>query len=380
MTRVVVLLLCAALLSGCDNPVDGVLGGSDDVLGPQLPAADVLPVPGPTYVEEVQMGKPRLIIHAPGHTTAVRRGWEAAWRPDGTVLVLGSSWARVLDPATGAWLSGRARIGEYGVTPEALTTLGGPAGRVLVYDAALAGVRKLTVPSAAAETDQIDGLDAEFQLHGRPYTLGGVTFVEWGINSEDDTRTDHGLFRIEGEEITQALRNEPLVRLWPSFDGAALLAIMQDNGEDEDCGGCKVEQKIVELDPDTGEIAADYGMPPGYARAWRISSLDKVDRTVVVQFVVRPGESGGSYQTWTYDGSWHRLAEAGDTRSRFQAGGVMAWSGDTGEPNQPFTLTWTPASGESVVLRDPSSPCPEDETFGPVCPTISLPGSLLPLD
>lgn len=378
MTRVVLLLLCAALVAGCDNPVDGVLGGSDEVLGPQLPAADVLPVPGPTYVEQVQIGRPRLVIHTPEHTTAVRSGWEATWRPDGTVVVAGSSWARVLDPATGAWLSGRARISEYGVTPEALTTLGGPEGRVLVYDAALAGVRKITVPAASAETDQL-GEDAEFQLHGRPYTLGGATFVEWGVNSEDDTRTDHGLFRIEGDRITQALRNQPIVRLWPSLDGAALLAIMQDNGEDEDCGGCKVEQKVVELDPGTGEVAADYGMPPGYDRSWRISTLDKVDRTLVVQFVVRSGESGGSYQTWTYDGSWTRLEAAGDTRSRFQVGGTIAWSGDTGEQNRPFTLRWTPDSGEQVVLQDPASPCPEDESYGPVCPTISLPGSLLPL-
>ncbi|MBM0125289.1 hypothetical protein [Pimelobacter simplex] len=378
MTRVVLLLLFGALLAGCDNPVGGVLGGSDDVLAAQLPAAEVRPVPGPSYVEEVQVGRSRLVVHTPLHTTRVKGGGETAWRPDGTVLVLGSSWARVLDPATGAWLSGKVRVGEYGVTPEALTTLGGRPGRVLVHDAALGAVRRITVPSAAAETDQL-GQDAEFQLHGRPYTLGGATFVEWGVNSEDDTLTDHGLFRIEGDEITQALRNQPLVRLWPSLDGAALLAIMQDNGEDEDCGGCKVEQKVVELDPDTGEVAADYGMPPHYDRGWRISALDKVDRVVVVQFVVRSGESGGSYQTWTYDGSWHRLEEAGDTRTRFQVGGTIAWSGDTGEPNRPFTLRWTPESGQPVVLRDPAAPCPEDASYGPVCPTVSLPGSLLPL-
>lgn len=368
-------VLLVPLLAGCS--------GSEPVLDPDLPAVEVRAVPGPSYAEQVLLGRQHLLVHAPGHTTRVDRGWEAVWRPDGSVVVLGSRWARVLDPATGEWRSGRVRIGEYGITPEALTTLGGRGrgeGRVVVNDAALASSRKVVIPESAAESDQIDGPDAEFQLHGRPYTLGGVTFVEWGVNSESDTVTDHGLFRVEGERITQALRNEPLVRLWPSIDGSALLAIMQDNGEDEDCGGCQVEQKVVELDPDTGEIAADYGTPPGYTRDWRISSLDKVGRVLAVQYVVREGESGGRYQTWTYDGSWHRQTASGDTRTRFQAGGTLTWAGDTGEPNQPYDLIWHPSSGPAEVIRDRATPCPTDDTDWTACPTVSLPGSLLPLD
>lgn len=353
------------------------------MLGPVLPAAEVRPVPGPSYAEQVPLGRRHLLIHTPTHTTRVDRGWEAAWRPDGSVLVLGSSWARVLDPATGAWLSGRVRIGEYGLTPEALTTLGdgggagsGATGRVVVHDAALATARKITIPATAAESDQIE--QGEFQLHGRAYTLDGVTYVEWGINSEDDTLTDHGLLRVQGERITPALRNRPLVRLWPSHDGSALLAIMQDNGEDEDCGGCQVEQKVVELDPATGEIAADYGTPPGYTRDWRISALDKVGRVLAVQYVVRDGESGGSYQTWTYDGDWQRQRASGDTRTRFQAGGTMTWAGDSGEPHLPYELVWRPLSGPAQVLRDRDEPCPTDDTDWTACPTVSVPGSLLP--
>jgi hypothetical protein len=340
----------------------------------------VRPVPGPAYAEQVLIGRSHTLVHTPTHTTRLARAPDVVWRADGTAIVVGGARARVLDPATGRWLSGRVRVGEYGVSPEALTTVG-PRNpdRVTVYDAALGDPRTIEVPAAEAETDQL-GEDAEFHLHGRPYTLGGVTFVEWGVNSENDLLTDHGLFRIEGDRISQALRNEPLVRLWPSADGGSLLAIMQDNGEDEDCGGCSVEQKVVELDPRTGEIAADYGMPPGYDRAWRISGLDKVGTTVVVQFVVRTGESGGAYQTWTYDGAWRRLAEAGDTRTRFQVGGEIAWSGDTGEANLPYDLTWAPASGSVEIIRDRSTPCPTDKTDWTACPTVSLPGSLLPLD
>ncbi|MDQ6525806.1 hypothetical protein RB608_19475 [Nocardioides sp. LHD-245] len=375
--RLVLVVLGVVHLGGC-GPVGS---GGDPVFDPGLPGADVVPVAGPAYVEQVLIGRQHTLVHTPAHTTRLAGAAEVAWRADGRAVVVDGFDAFVLDPDTGAPVSGRVPVGEFGLTPEALTTTRTehPA-RVLVYDAALGDVRRIDVPAAEAESDQIGGLDAEFHLHGRPYTLGGVTFVEWGVNSEDDTLTDHGLFRIEGDQVTQALRNEPLVRLWASLDGSALLAIMQDNGEDEDCGGCSVEQKVVELDPATGEIAADYGTPPGYSRSWRISALDKVGGRVVVQFVVRSGESGGSYQTWTYDGSWHRLVAAGDTRTRFQVGGAMAWAGDTGEPNRPFDLSWTPSAGSVQVIRERSTPCPTDRTDWTACPTVSLPGSLLPLD
>lgn len=363
------LLLVAVMLGGC---------GTDDVTSPAGPGAEVRAWPGPSYAEVTLNGTPHTVVHTPTRRTRIPGAAEVIWRADGRAVVVTEGKARVLDPATGRWLGKSAEVSTPGLTPEALTTLD-PASptTVRVLDPNLAETRTIDVPTTSVETDQL-GEDAEFQLHGRPFTLAGVTWVEWGVNSEDDTRRDHGLLRIDGDTITESLHNEPLVRLQPSTDGSALLAVMQDNGEDEDCGGCQVEQRIVELDPESGDIAADYGMPPGYTRDWRIAAMDRVGDRVAAQFVVRRGESGGEYQTWRYDGDWHRVGAGTTARVRHQEGGSLEWTGDSGEESSPFGLVWRPSSGRAQTLRDRRTPCPTDATEWTSCPEITAPGALLP--
>ena len=48
---------------------------------------------------------------------------------------------------------------------------------------------------------------------------------------------------VEDGQAAEVLRNQPVVDLLPSSDGAALLMLTQDNGDDETCGGCVVRQR-----------------------------------------------------------------------------------------------------------------------------------------
>ena len=139
--------------------------------------------------------------------------------------------------------------------------------RITVYDLDLSHPRTLDVPDSAVETDQLEEGWATFHLYHPAYTLDGVTWALWDINSEDDFRTDHGALRLEDGEAVEVLRDQPVVDFLPSSDGAALLMLTQDNGDDETCGGCVVRQRVVELDPATGEVAREYTMPPCYTEA-----------------------------------------------------------------------------------------------------------------
>ena len=102
-----------------------------------------------------------------------------------------------------------------------------------------------------------------------------VVFARWsepGGTVDDDGR--YGMVRVadEGREITSINEGVPITRLFRSYYGAALLAARRTHGDP--CGGCRVTQRLVEADPATGEIAADYGMPAAYAKDWRVEHVD----------------------------------------------------------------------------------------------------------
>jgi hypothetical protein len=369
-----------------------------DVVPSPLPPSPVATLPGPAYALvpiDASTGPASVVVG--GDERRLGKGVaEARWTPDGHLLVARlaprNSFAydlSLLDPATGEVLASRRTSSDLGVTPEAVTMRASFRNRLTVLSPDLEVVSRIRVDESAVETDQLDD-DAEFQLYGTPYTLAGVTWVPWGVNSEDDTRTDHGVLRIEDGVPTEVLRNQPFVRLQPSSDGATLLAVMQDNGEDESCGGCIVEQTLVELDPATGEVAADYGTPPGYTRFWRIEELDKTGNHVVVRY--RVGESGEAreagespgpeWQTWIYDGDWRHETSSDGTRTSWQDGGRLVWrqtdlGRDEGE-GAAFELTWfAPGSTDGEVLVSGDDPCPR--RHGAVlCPLVVAAGSLLP--
>ncbi|WP_141014987.1 hypothetical protein [Nocardioides sambongensis] len=393
LAAIAALLLLA---SGCD-----LLSAEAEVYDSPL-SADDRRAPGPSYLQMPVRQQGGAVLHTPSGTRVVRGAYDW-WTRDGD-LVTAAAGGLLLYGADGQ----DGRVKDRGLNPDQTGSTGEAISalhysdrfRIDVFSPDLADRRTIVVPASAFDTDQASGSGAELQLHGDPYTLDGVTWVEWGVNSEDDTLTDHGLFRIEGDQIDGVLRNEPIVRLYPAYDGSALMLLRQDNGEDEDCGGCVVEQDLVELDPETGEVAAEYGMPPGYDRDWRVDAVDKVGDTVAVRFRVYDGEgrdATAQWQLWTYDGEWAEREELAGVRVWFQDGGRLverptdpAGSPSTSAGAYPATLTWVPgetgdlsdgeADGEvdGEVLFEPSGATCRLGRGEEFCPQLSTTGSLLP--
>ncbi|WP_372728274.1 hypothetical protein [Nocardioides sp.] len=362
-------------------------GGGDPVVDSVLPAGERVVPAGPAYLaQELKARAFHWSVVVGGESRELGRLDDATWLADGRVLARPSgSRLQVIDPVTGEVEAERRINGQWGVTPEAITVRHDRRNRIVVLATDLTRPRTIDVPDSAVETDQLEEDTAELSLHHAAYTLAGVTWVQWGINSEDDTRTDHGVLRIEDGVPTEVLRDEPVVSLLPSRDGAALLVLMQDNGEDQSCGGCVVEQTIVELDPATGEVAAEYGMPDGYERSWRVETLDKIGSEVVARFVIgeaeEAGDPGVARQTWTYDGDWTQLGRLDEVRTWWQPGGRLEWQQrdtlrDEGELAA-MRLSWLPRRGAPVELYGESRPCREREGVER-CPLIVAPGGLLP--
>lgn len=369
-------LALLVLLTGCGGPA------SYDSPLPTSPVADP---PGPAYVgERIVATGSAYVVSAGGRDLTTVATAPPRWLPDGHVLLEG----RLVDQATGRPLSSMSLPeAAVEVSADAVTLVRGRLIEVRDLDLEVRDV--IEVPDAAVDSDQI-GPDAPLAIHDA-HTLDGVTWTQWSIDSENDELTDHGLLRIEGDEIVEAQRDEPVVRLETARDGGALLAVMQDDGSDEDCGGCVVDQTIVELDPATGETAIDYGTPPGYSADWRIGALDKVGDRLVVQYDVGEGPDGEGddsrpeFATWVHeDGEWTELRDLRGTITRWQDGGRLVWrqtdpTRDAGE-GAAYDLTWHPDAGEPVELGDSGALACAPVEDVPFCPPISVPGSLLPPD
>lgn len=121
----------------------------------------------------------------------------------------------------------------------------------------------------------------------------------------DEERTEeYGYLRLRGGRAAKVLAGRRMVALWVSADGRSLLGLQQIRGEP--CGGCVVGQRIVEIDPSSGEIAATYGVPGDYREQWRVDRIDKVGDRVAVRYAGRcvSGVLGcheRQYGTWVYD-------------------------------------------------------------------------------
>ena len=380
MCRLLGGLALALVLSGCS-------AGGDAVIDSSLPAGELSVPDGPAYLTQ-QLGRRAYdwTVVVGGVSRDLGSLEDARWLPDGRVLVRSSgTQLQIIDPVTGD-VEARARaVGQWGVTPEAITVRHDRRNRIVVYSSNLTKPQVIEIKDSAIETDQLVKFEAELSIHHAAYTLAGVTWVQWGVNSENDTKTDHGVLRIEDGEPTEVLRDEPVVSLIPSRDGAALLVLMQDNGASENCGGCVVEQTLVELDPATGEIAAEYGMPDGYERFWRVEAVDKVGSEMVVRFAIgeaeEAGDPGVTRQTWTYDGDWTRRTELDETRTWWQGEGRLQWTQldtrrDEGE-HAAMELTWLPDKGAPVEFYGESHPCALSDGVER-CPLIQAPGSVLP--
>ncbi len=394
--RALLALALTATVAGC-----GSGSGADDVVASTLPAHAVRTPPGPAYVslplaQRPDGGATGAVVVA-GARTAVEDVLGVDWLADGRLLVQApgpGAGVRLVDPATGDVLA-RApgdETGDWGVTPEAVTLRSG--WRLVVRSPDLTDRRVIDVDPGTVE---IDGEDEEetrsgYRLSRTPYTLDGVTWVQWGDFGEYSQRADRGVLRVEDGRAVEVLAGVPVVSLVPSSDGAALLVLRQ-RGEGDDCDGCGAGQEVVEVDPATGEVVADYGMPDGYDPSWRVEALDKVGRRVVVRVAIGEAETradpGVTRRTWVLgtDG-WRRLPELDDTRTSWQHGGRLTWSQvqtrrDVGE-GAAFRLVWTPDAGPEQVLVDGPDRCPVHRgglavpLGAALCPFVVAPGSLLP--
>ena len=344
-----------AVVSGCTP--DASLDDVDEVFESVLPATAPT-VAGPAYVLLPGSGPASVRTSAGvrdlgrcttrgGPTTGTCSPWAATARTRSTRRRCGA---------------GHTKIGpdSLGVTPEAVTALiGWRRAGITVFDPDLSSARLIHVPDSAMRTDQVDSVEAYRSVGGTPVTLDGVTWVEWLVGSEDEAKDDHGLLRIEGDEIRDVQHNGPEVELHASTDGAALL-MLRDS--EEPCAGCTAWRDLVELDPRTGAVAASYGMPPGYDGSWRVDAVDKVGDRVAVRFELRSSEeldedATYSWQTWVYDGAWAPLDGVGATRTWWQDGGRVVETREGPRNNvsggTPYRLTWV-AGGETQTLFTPT--------------------------
>ncbi len=372
----------AAVLAAC-TPVEA----TDDVFPSVLPATAPT-APGPSYVLLPPDRDPPTVHTASGSRELGITVHAVSWTNDGHLLAQGRNGIVALDPATGAHVGfdKRSQV-ALGVTPEAVTTRGYRPTRLRVLTPDLADPRVIDVPESAMRTDQVDegNPEAYRTLHDEALTLDGVTWVQWLVNSEDDEKDDHGILRIEGDEIVEVQRNEPVVRLYASADGAALLMLRQSSGVSE-CAGCVTSQELVELDPRTGEVAAEYDMPPDYERFWRVDAVDKIGDRVAVRFQVASSEAVDAefeWQTWAYDGEWRRVTEAGATRTWWQDGGRLVETPERERKNlsgvTPYRLEWVSDDGRTSTELTPDADTCWRQTDGETwCPEVVAPGSLVP--
>lgn len=225
-------------------------------------------------------------------------------------------------------------------------------------------------------TDQLskDPGNAEIELGGA-YIAGGATWVQWNVNSENDALTDHGVLRIKGTTIAPVSRNRPVAMLTPSYDGRALLLLVQNHGN-EDCGGCTVSQHLEEWSTTTGAVTADYGMPPAYGKDWRVNRMDKIGDRIVVRFARSPGKQHRATETWIRsDDGWSEITSLRNRAVSWQDAKplVTTYSGRRALGNgAAFTLSYGSLRGDTTVIpRDES--CPDHDA----CLGVTAPGSML---
>lgn len=155
--------------------------------------------------------------------------------------------------------------------------------------------------------------------YGGGHTVGDATYLRFSDTINEESTEEYGYLRVRDGEVDKVLVGERIVALWVSDDGRALLGLRQRKGEP--CGGCVVEQEIVEIDPASGEIAATYGMPDEYDESWRVHRIDKVGDVVAVRFEGGCGRMpclARELGVWIYDGDWSMVEGSDRARTWWQ--------------------------------------------------------------
>lgn len=324
MRRLALLAVTACLAAGCvlfEEEPPAVFSSSEDAVEVAYDA--------PQYA----IGARRSLYVRRGDAERTFRGTFAhIWLNDGRLLGRAGRphwangcvgyecwkfWSVVIDPAKGE----RTRV------PGMPLTLGWPAQPRWSVDLLGAGRRPLLVsftPDLRERSVTVlpgyDGQEGYTQRdYGEGHTVGDTTYLSFSDTINEEATEEYGYLRIRDGEVDKVLVEERIVALWVSDDGRALLGLQQRSGTP--CGGCVVEQQIVEIDPDSGEIAASYGMPDEYDESWRVHRIDKAGDVVAVRFEGGCGEMpclSRELGVWTYDGDWSMVDGSDRARTWWQ--------------------------------------------------------------
>lgn len=270
----------------------------------------------------------QLLVRAGSHSHLVARGVSARWLSSGNVLLAlkrperdaHTQDVRLYDPVRGQF-DGKM-VADQSELPN--DPLEGVAflrdDRLMLWDLGLTKRRALTLPSDPAPAG--GGGEVARSYSTETATVGSHTYVRFSEVADEEKTLKYGVLRIGDDGATDdVLVGQRITRLRVSRDGRALLGIQQHSGEP--CGGCVVRQDLVEIDPATGRIVGRYGTPPGYAKQWRATRLDKVGTTVAVRYE-SICESGAAtclptqFGTWTYDGEWAEVPGSARTETWWQ--------------------------------------------------------------
>lgn len=351
--RTVALTCVAVLASGCGTIRD--FFGEPEVFDSGIEPL-TLELEGPAYTAAVRGG---LLVRNGDAHLVLPRADSATWLPDGRVMVVDGTQVRVVDPATG---STGGSVTTFWAPERPVSSIefvrDGDPDRLASYDLDLENTGVVDLPG----TDNPDATtynELARNYYGSAPTVDGATFVEWHDGSEFYEDGDYGVLRIEGDQQSNVLVNEGIVELFVTPDGAALLGLRQVSGQP--CGGCIVPQEIVEIDPATGEIAREYGMPDGYDEEWRVQAVDKVGDRVAVRFYGSESTRGYPQEvpagTWVFDGDWTLLEGSDEETTWWQGedrivarpapgerpeldGFQLVWVSDGVESELPGELVW----------------------------------------
>ena len=356
--RVRAVAVAAVLATTGCGAVGDVFGGGDAVFDTGIePAA--LEAEAPAYM--ALDGERTLLLRSGDHVRRLARADAVDWLPDGNALVRTGGQVRVADPARGLLGRGRRMWEDPSRAVTRLNSLDHPGSGELVdaetfvlrsYDLSLGLVEEVPLPP----TDNPDATDYN-ELYrnyfGAVPTIDGVTFAKWHDGSEWYEDGDYGVLRMEGDEQENVLINADIVGLYLSADGTGLLGLRQSSGDP--CGGCVVDQDIVEIDPATGEIAAEYGTPEPYDEDWRVGGIDKVGDRVAVRYYDAVQRRGGfvydQLGTWVYDGEWSMLPGSDEELTWWQGEDRVVARVDPSERRRGdgFDLFWVHGDDETPL-------------------------------